>query len=134
MQNVSYDSVKVFNELLFCQWGKEFFWFDEKGIFRLNEDILVEITLNEVFHYDPHYYSGYIVRIIHKKTGELSKHFFSFKQYLNDLDWYKQHDYLLWKHPDNGKEEILWHNDKTPSEESIKSLTEKIKEYINLFC
>ena len=56
-------------------------WFDKKGVIRIGDSVLAEITLSISGTID--HYVGYSVRIVNK-SGELTKYFFNFNTYLKN--------------------------------------------------
>ena len=94
---------KKFNEDFFSKCKRTIKWFDREGLFVMDNDRVVRITLDDVGTKND--YNGYMVEIINNKQGTIVKKFFRFKEHLefvhrdtskyfhvwlsNDkLDWY----------------------------------------------
>ena len=57
-------------------------WFDRKGVLQLNNGLMAEITLSTNGTKD--HYEGYLVSVISKDRGQLSRHFFKFDEYMSE--------------------------------------------------
>jgi hypothetical protein len=122
----NYSSIKHFNEEFFEHLEKEIFWYDVKGIYRLNYQRLIEINLEMHPEFMERAYCGYKVRIIDGKHGELSSHTFYFDDYFNKGYPYEQKQYAVEKSY-NGS--FQWY-DKEPNEILLKQMAENIFQYI----
>ena len=80
---MKYQKVKYadFNKSFFKDVEGDISWYDRKGVIRIGDSILAEITLSTGGTHK--HYEGYSVRVVNK-SGELTSHFFNFSTYLKN--------------------------------------------------
>lgn len=67
----------------FCEslpWDIKLQWFDRSGIYLMDADRRVKITLSERGHMQ--HYVGFNVQLISKTSGKIDEKFFNFNEYL----------------------------------------------------
>jgi hypothetical protein len=72
-------SFKSFNEQLFN--NVDIKWFDAKGLYRLDENRVAEISLRT--NWNSSIYDSYFVEVKHKENGKIACHNFEFMDYMH---------------------------------------------------
>lgn len=69
----------IFNEKFFKS-RPEIKWFDKDGVYKIDEDRVVVITIDDKDYTD--HFGGYLVKVINKMNGTIVSKWFPFKYYL----------------------------------------------------
>lgn len=115
---------KKFNESFF-KGEKDITWYDSEGVYRLDDNRLVTITLTDIGTRD--HYNGYMVEIYNKQNGSIVKKFFRFQFHL-EMNHRTERDkyYHVWFNSGN----LDWYISRP---KNTKEMVNVIFNYINIF-
>lgn len=117
---------KEFNETFF-KGEKDITWYDSEGVYQLDDNRIVTITLSDIGTRDN--YNGYMIEVYNKQSGSIVKKFFRFSFYLDMIHRENnKHDkyYHVWYN--NG--ELDWYISRP---KNTKNMIKIIFDYINKF-
>jgi hypothetical protein len=113
---------KKFNEDFFKS-EKNITWYDTEGVYRLDDNRVVTITLSDVGTRD--HYNGYVVEIFNKQNGSIVKKFFRFQFHL-EMNHNGRKFYYVWYQGGN----LDWYISRP---KNTKDMVKTIFDYINKF-
>jgi len=115
---------KQFNESFF-KGEKDITWYDSEGVYQLDDNRLVTITLTDIGTRD--HYNGYMVEIYNKQNGSIVKKFFRFQLHL-EMNHRTERDkyYHVWFNHGN----LDWYISRP---KNTKEMVNVIFNYINKF-
>ena len=104
-------------------------WFGTKGILKVNDEVNAEIIVDDLKIHD--HFRQYLVRIVHKQSGQLSANGFVFDNYLSVQPGSRDNEFFeVIGHCSRGDAD--WYI-KQPTEKSMKAMAKTIFEYIEMW-
>ena len=118
---------KIFNDNFFRS-EKNITWYDKQGVMKLDNNRIVTITIDYVGTRDD--YNGYLVEIVNKQNGTITKKFFRFDDHLDMIHRENSNQSNQYSHVWLYRGEFDWYISKP---KNTKQMVDTIMDWINMF-